>query len=607
MADRMTQGAEAPATDENDILQIEMRRRDAYRLVFGAGAAALVGMADRSASAAVETGLPQFAHGVASGDPRRDRVVIWTRVTPPRSRRVRVAWQVSTTPDMAAVVASGETFATEDRDFTVKVDVRDLLPGGLYWYQFEAEGVLSPVGRTRTLPERDATDPVSLAVFSCSNYEKGFFNVYGEAAKDAGLFAVIHLGDYTYEYGKGGYITPALATGLVSEPRAGQLRPRTETVLLDAYRKRLAIYRTDPDLQALHAHAPWITIYDDHESANDAWTGGAENHDPATEGSWQDRKLAALQAYYEWMPLRERPNIELLNPATGNPENLPRSFTFGKVARLFAVDTRLAGRDRQLSTEQVLGIYQADAGTGQFTLDRNPDGTPRSMLGAEQEAWLDEGLEESNQVWQVIANQVLFHYQIAADLQGTSLLTEPLRQQVFALLDQLFGPGSGALFAQLGTIGAPSPASEDTWTGYPAAKARLYGSLAKARNPIILAGDSHNAWAANLGVPGPGGAKIPLGVEFGTASVTSPGFEEFFLGIPPALLDALLPESSQAKSPTDTLIYSDTSRRGFIKLTLGEQTATADFVFVSTVFSQSYTTSVRSFTVQAGAKKIAGT
>jgi alkaline phosphatase D len=599
MHDNDRPGAPTPGASKA-MRQLLLRRRDAYRLVFGAGAA----LALRPTTAqAIDPG--RFRHGVASGDPRRDRVIIWTRVTSGALARVRVAWRMSTTPDMRNIVAEGRTSTTAARDFTVKIDVKDLEAGRTYWYQFSSGGKDSPIGRTRTLPGPGSREPFSLAVFSCTNYEKGFFNVYREAAQHD-LAAVLHLGDYIYEYGRGGYGTPALDQGLVSEPRVGQLVPPDEIVLLDAYRERYALYHTDPDLQALRAHAPWITAYDDHESANDSWTGGAENHDPASEGLWQARKEAALQAYYEWLPIRD-PNSDLLvDPATGNPTALSRSFTFGSLARLVVLDSRLEGRNQQLTASQMLGLYVTAATTGNFNGDVQANGQPRTLLGADQEAWLDGHLAGSRQVWQLIGSQTLAHYQIAADFQNSPLLTEEQKQQIIATLDEIFAPGVGQFFADAGAAGLPNPETTDSWNGYPSARLRLNASLAKAANPVILSGDSHNAWAANLAVPS-GTARLPLGVEFGTASVTSPGFEEVLIGLPPALVSALVTQSSAAKSPGDRIIYADTARRGFIKLEVSEQRLRANFIFVSTVFENSYTTSTTSFEVLPGQKKLSGT
>ncbi|HYZ32120.1 MAG TPA: alkaline phosphatase D family protein [Crenalkalicoccus sp.] len=589
----------------DEVTKLELRRRAAFRLVFGAGAG-LLGL--EGPARAVAIGAPQFLHGVASGDPLRDRVIIWTRVTPPSMERLRVQWRVSTTSDMTNVVAAGETNAGRNRDFTVKVDVAGLQPATWYWYQFNVGGVYSPIGRTRTLPASNAVDPFAIAFFSCSNWVKGYFTAYREAARDDSLVAVLHLGDYTYEYGPGGYPTASLALGLVTEPRAGTLDPMQETVMLAAYRQRQALHHIDPDLQALHAKLPWIVIYDDHEEANDSWTGGAENHQPATEGDWKAREAAALQAYYEWMPIREHRAVPLLDPTTQNPTQLYRTFTFGQLARIICLDTRLAGRNQQMTPAQMLAAYTVYATTGSFSTDMQADGSPRTLLGAAQEAWVDEKLSTGRQTWQILANQVLMHYQIAPDYLNSPLLNDQQKAQITATIDAAFGAGSGAAFGQAGANGLPNPATYDSWNGYPSARQRLYASLAKARNPIVISGDSHNGWAASLAVPAAGGGRTPVGVEFGGTSVSSPGYEETFPGFPPALIAGLITSSSQAKSRGDTLVYADTYRRGYVKLAVAADKVTATYVFLSTVFDDdSYTVdATRHFEVLAGAKKISG-
>jgi alkaline phosphatase D len=541
---------------------------------------------------------PAFRHGVASGDPLMTRVIIWTRVTPTNNSAVPVTWRVSSTADMANIVTQGTASAEPTADWTVKIDVRGLRPGNTYYYQFEAAGVTSPIGRTRTLPHTTHNRPFSLAVFSCSNYEKGYFNAYGEAAKQDDLFGVLHLGDYTYEYGVGGYVTPALAVGLVSEPRRSELVPTTETVLLSAYRQRLALYRSDPQLQALHAHCPWMVVWDDHESTNDSWTGGAQNHTPGTEGDWQFRKRSAIRAWLEWMPVRA-PTTRF--DAQGNPNFLYRSFDFGQLARVIMVDTRLAGRDQQLSGNAMVQSYGIYGATGNWAHDV-VGGRPRSLLGAAQETWLDNQLSGSPQTWQIIGNQVLCFYQIAADFLNAPGITQAQQQEIIGTLDSIFGPGAGQQFGQLGAVGLPNPETVDTWTGYPSAKARLYASLLRARNPIMLAGDSHNAWAANLAI-----GTTAVAPEFGTASVSSPGFEEIFPTFAPALLEGLMLYSSQARSTTDKLAWTNLSRRGFLRLNVAPSAVTATFVMVSTAFSTNYTVTSQAFTVAPGARRIAGT
>lgn len=214
-----------------------------------------------------------FEHGVASGDPTQTQVIIWTRVTMEASY-VDVSWQVSATEDFSSIEQSG-TFTTDtSRDFTVKVDVQNLNPNTQYYYRFMVGEASSIVGITQTLPE-GSVDKASMAVVSCANYPAGYFNVYKEILEQhqkASFDVVLHLGDYIYEYGAGGYASED-AAALGREPSKG-----TECITLDDYRKRYAQYRQDEDLQALHAALPMIAIWDDHELANDAWKEGAENH-----------------------------------------------------------------------------------------------------------------------------------------------------------------------------------------------------------------------------------------------------------------------------------------------------------------------------------------
>ncbi len=569
---------------------LELRRRDAFRAVFGAAAASLVGLE----AMALPSVSPQFLHGVASGDPRTTSVVLWTRVTQTGTRPLAVDWKLSSSADMATIVAQGTARTNAGIDWTVKVLPTGLTAGATYFYQFTCNGVASPVGRTRTMPAATSTADVNLAVFSCSMFEKGYFNAYGEAAKDDSLFGMIHLGDYTYEYGLGGYQTTALALNLVTEPRKDQLQPTTETTTLAAYRTRQALYHTDPQLQAAHQNFPWFAIYDDHESANDSWTGGAENHTPGTEGDWQARKQAALQAWYEWMPVRSvNPRVD----ANGNPETLFRYVDFGKVARLVLLDSRLAGRDQQLSSTAMGQAYGYYAQTGSWALD-SVGGRPRSLLGSQQEAWVDTTLAASKQTWQLIGNQTLLHYQIAPDFLNAPGLTDAQRAGISGTVDSIFGAGAGAQFGQLGALGLPNPATNDSWNGYPTARNRFYASLLKAKNPVVLTGDSHNAWAANLAV-GP----TKVGVEFGATSVTSPGYEQTFPGLPAATLAALITYSSQAKSQTDKLAWCELANRGFLKVSASTTQLTASFVFVSTAFSTSYTTTTKTFTVSPGARQ----
>jgi alkaline phosphatase D len=307
--------------------------------------------------------LTPFLHGVASGDPLANRVILWTRVTPVSADAVvPVRWRVASDPLMRQVCCSGGVLTDASRDFTVKVDATQLTPGTTYYYQFSALDAHSPVGRTRTLPHDDV-DRLRLAVLSCSNYPYGLFNVYGLVARRHDLVAVLHLGDYIYEYANGVY-GDGTALGRIPDPNR-------EIVSLADYRARHAIYKTDPDLQECHRQHPFIAVRDDHESANDSWMGGAENHDPDQgEGDWEVRRALSIRAYFEWMPIRGVPS---------NP--IYRRFRFGNLAEVDMLDTRLLGRDMQAASPADVASIN----------DPN-----RQLLGVEQEAWFFNRLAQSS-------------------------------------------------------------------------------------------------------------------------------------------------------------------------------------------------------------------
>jgi alkaline phosphatase D len=319
-----------------------------------------------------------FRHGVASGDPLSDRVILWTRVTPAHDATdpVDVAWTVADDENLSRVVTRGSVRAIEDGDFTVKVDAAGLTPGRPYYYAFEAGGQRSPVGRTKTLPA--SVDRLRLASVCCSNYPAGYFNVYHCVANRLDLDAVIHVGDYIYEFQNGIYGDGA---GLFRIPE-----PRREAVTLNDYRTRYATYRTDPDLQEVHRVHPFIAVWDDHEITNDAWANGAANHNPEQgEGDYASRKAAAYRAYLEWMPIRE-------NRAGG--VQLYRSFRFGTLADLIMLDTR-GLRDQQCAMDDLAALSDPN----------------RSLLGGPQEAWFFDQLRSSQQAgtgWRIIGQQILF-------------------------------------------------------------------------------------------------------------------------------------------------------------------------------------------------------
>ena len=321
---------------------------------------------------------PAFLHGVASGDPLSDRVILWTRVSPKATGdSVPVSWSVAKDPKLTQVVARGQTETGASRDFTVKIDAPGLAPGTTYYYRFEALGSQSPMGRTRTLP-LNGVERIRLGIASCANLPFGYFNAYASLARRNDLDAVLHLGDYFYEYKNATYGDGTKFQRIPS--------PDRELLALADYRERHAQYKSDPDLQDVHRQHAFIAVWDDHEFANDTWMGGAENHG-ADEGDWFARKAAAVRAYYEWMPVHEDHQTRL--------PRIYRTFSFGDLADLMMLDTRAIGRDAQVKKEDVKGLELAS----------------RTILGAAQEQWLAAELAESTRAgvpWQVLGQQVMF-------------------------------------------------------------------------------------------------------------------------------------------------------------------------------------------------------
>jgi alkaline phosphatase D len=307
-----------------------------------------------------------FYHGIASGDPLKNAVIIWTRVTPEYHQRVEVKWQMALEPHMSTIVQSGEIFVDSVSDYTVKVDVHGLQPGQHYYYRFEALGKKSPVGRTKTLPKPGVTH-IRLAFASCSDFAWGYFHAYDLMAKDT-LDAVIHLGDYIYEHEPGVY---------EAHIKEREHIPAKELITLTDYRTRYAQYRLDHELQEVHASHPFITVWDDHELANNAYDEGAQNHQP-NEGDWNKRKEAAERAYYEWMPVRT------------HDRKLYRAFDMGGLANLIMLDTRVEGRDKQVGTNEK--AYKD---------------TTRKIIDQPQFSWLEQELGKPFK-WKIIGNQVLF-------------------------------------------------------------------------------------------------------------------------------------------------------------------------------------------------------
>lgn len=502
-----------------------------------------------------------FAHGVASGDPLTDRVILWTRITTPATDDLDVAWVIAEDSAFVSRVAAGTTRTGAAADWTVKVDATGLMPDRSYYYCFTCEGVTSPVGRTKTLPA-GAVSRVRFAVFSCSNYPAGYFNVYGDAAKFDDIDVGLHLGDYIYEYAAGGYASQDAA----SLNRVSQ--PANEIITLSDYRRRYQQYRTDPDLQAVHARMPFIAVWDDHELSNDAWREGAENHDPATEGLWAGRRRMAIQAYHEWMPIRQ--------PDAARPDRIYRSFDFGNLLSLHMLDTRVIGRDKQLA---LAGYVKADRSFDAAAFTADVADPARQLMGAEQTAWLQNQMRASSATWQILGQQVLMaRMNLPAPMVMSGGYTT-----YFAIAAKVKAGQALSAAEQQALAAAPVPYNLDAWDGYQAAReAVLDMARSLDKNLVVLAGDTHNAWASDLlDVSG-----RQVGVEFGVPSVTSPGFEGYFPTVAPATVAAGM---EQLIGP---LQYAETARRGFVVLTVTPGETRAEYRYVDTIKARTYTAAV---------------
>lgn len=378
---------------------------------------------DISQRSDVDPELAPFYHGVASGDPLADRVIIWTRYTPDATADpVTINWEVATDTGFSNVVQSG-TFDTDaTRDWTVKVDVTGLAANMWYYYRFEYNGDHSLVGRTRTAPT-GMVDSLRFAIASCSDYVEGYFHGYRHMVESNDVDAVIHLGDYIYENG---------ASGDLGRPH----EPPNKTIELNDYRQRYSQYRLDPDLRCVHQMYPFINVWDDHESSNNAWMGGADGHTEPGDGPWVNRLNNAARTFHEWVPFRE--------PNASDSIQIYRKLQWGDLVDLFMADTRIIGRDEQ---------------------DANAIDDPnRHILGAQQFGWLVDEMSNSNAQWKVMGQQVL----------------------MASFVDPLFGN--------------IIPFTEDAWNGYRWERNNLYDSVLvkDIENLVVLTGDIHTAWANNL-------------------------------------------------------------------------------------------------------------
>ncbi|MEM9687835.1 MAG: alkaline phosphatase D family protein [Pseudomonadota bacterium] len=568
---------------------------------------------------AIASPAASFDYGVASGDPTATGVLLWTRVTPRFAGETEVTWQVAKDPDFTDVVARGVTSTSAARDYTVKVEVDGLDPGRAFFYRFDALGAMSQTGRTKTLPVGEL-GRYTLGVCSCSNYPAGYFNSYGLMAKTDSIDAVLHLGDYLYEYDKTGY-----ASG-DSRQLGRESLPGHEIVSLADYRARHAQYKSDPDLQDAHARHPFITIWDDHESTNDSWVGGAQNHD-ASEGDWEVRKAAAVQAYYEWMPIRE--------PEQRDRTAIYRAFEIGDLATLVMLETRISARTEQASfasdmvyrsvdfdftdpskpvalpggrpevldpalvrtipvpfdlrhdtPKPVLDFARIQAmqpdnlptgfsylpDAGRFRAEVLADPARRLMDDAQREFVMTtlSASTRAGKPWQIIGNQALM-----GQLSAPNLVDAMSAEEIEAL------PGYVKPFIDFTRFGLPQ--STDTWDGYDAERQWMCDAFrTTGSTPVVVTGDSHAAWALDVRDPRTGRTAA---LELGCTSISSPGAPET-LGISGERIVPLITERNS------NVRFADVTHRGFTTLTLTPDGAEASYHVVDTIATRSYTPNI---------------
>ncbi|GAA5145840.1 alkaline phosphatase D family protein [Nocardioides marinquilinus] len=529
------------------------------RAVIAGGAAGTVGTVGTvAASGAVEPldaaalepspeGRRLFRHGVASGDPMPTRVVLWTRVTPTEASRpgsgrgpvVEVTWEVARDARFRRVVRRGTVTTGPDRDHTVKVDARGLRPATSYHYRFTLRGHHSRVGRTRTAPGATATPRrVRFGVVSCSNWQAGFFAAYRGLARRDDLDAVLHLGDYLYEYGPGGYGEGP------DEVDVRRHDPAHEIVSLADYRRRHAQYKTDPDLQDAHARHPWIVTWDDHEVANDQWAGGAENHQPG-EGGYRRRRAHAHRAYDEWMPVRLDSTARL-----GDGTRLYRRLRFGRLAEISMLDLRTY-RSEQVETAAPTPVPAAEAEVS------DPD---RTITGTAQRRWLQRSLARRGSLWKVVGNPVMV----------TPVTFGQLPREITDAVNAATGvvPDDGF------------PYNVDQWDGYTADRRRVLRFIAdhQVQNALFVTGDIHSAWAAE--VPFDVGA-YPLrgagAVEFVCSSVTSNNLKDI-TGSPRRTTSLAVEAAILAENPH--IKYLNFDDHGFCVLDLTARRAQMDWYVI---------------------------
>ena len=514
-----------------------------------------------------------FFEGVASFDPSQDRVILWSRYTPASQETGKpiILLDVARDKDFKSLVVSQSVQADIKSDNTIYVDVSNLTSNTKYYYRFRSDTTqtISVIGETKTLPAAGQSSEIKMAVVSCANFQAGLFNVYGAVAESDADF-VVHLGDYIYEYQAGGYGT---------DPTTGNLnrahKPAGETITLADYRERYRQYRSDKQLQKAHQLKPFICVWDDHEIANDAYKDGAQNHQ-ANEGDFNTRKMSAIQVWHEYLPARVTDNAKIY-----------RNFEIAGLVNLMMLDTRIVGRDKQLSYSDYIGATGLDA-PAFLAAWQNPQ---RTILGSEQKNWLSSKLSGSASKWQVLGNQVLMgKMYMPAELlllvsQITSGTVDPasilqfntIITQLVVIKTRLLNNDPTLSAADRARVETVLPYNLDAWDGYPAEREAVFAA-ANGKKLVSLAGDTHNAWQSELKTTG--GRKV--GVEFATASVSSPGFEAIF-GSNAATVAGF---EGAITLLIDDLQYLNATQRGYVMASFTASQAKSEWRYVNTIATE---------------------
>ncbi|WP_299881489.1 alkaline phosphatase [uncultured Cocleimonas sp.] len=564
---------------------------DKYRrrfLSLSTGVIISTGLINLGLSDEKKLGNGQFLHGVASGDPLQDKVIIWTRLSPEKvTPSIGIIYEVSHKNDFSTLIHTGIVYAERENDFTVKVDLNKLEPGTRYYYRFRSANNVSTIGNTITLPSH--TKKMTFAVFSCSNFTSGYFNVYRDVCKLKNkIDLIIHLGDYIYEYGM--YDESGKpAYGTKNSVKSGRQLPDDNDKALKSlndYRRRYSLYRSDPDLQELHKNFPVISIWDDHEILNNVYALGVYDND-MTSNEYEKQKKSAIKAYYEWLPIRP--------PYGSESEKIYRSFHFGDLLSLYMLDTRLLSRSAQFDYSD----YIKDQYFDEITFKKDISSSKRSLLGQDQLEWLESELSNSNTRWQFIAQQVKVtnsnvpleiikaanKYFKSEDKEEKAKLKKQITDSYYEtsrIKARMTLNDATLTDDEKNRLSKMLPYNLDAWDGYPSERENLYKILKSVNKPnVILSGDTHFSWASKF----VNKLNQVLGIELGTTSVTSPGLEEDYDIDDPKLLRQL--EDSVNVFDKNSL-YSNFTDRGYLIVEVEEDEVKAHWRYISNILSREY-------------------